>query len=338
MSTEMKGIMLSRLIVLISIVLVPIITFLIYNFVDFKLWFSNDPILEAWIIKFICPLIFSVSWLFFLLLFANRFAETIDSTDRVVGVIPLRLKLFFGINALFIILIFVFPLVTPLISVLSFASFAWRLTTFRKKRWEEDTKVSLLTKVAMGVFSVLPIFCAVVIIPEYLVLAIHLWRDIWIPLLDYIYVISYSLCTALAIGSLFYLFTNSGVSEYEQIFVDTTKSKSFMYIKILESVLFGFFLFLAFGEFDVINLFYNVGFIIVLFVSVVNYFSGKQKTSKFKGHLAGYILAAIFMGSNLIFIRVEFSEIIKVWSLGVSGALFILVFIYTFIHLEEPVL
>ena len=337
MPKEIKGFMFSRLVVLISIVLIPIITFLIYNFVGFELWFSNDPDLEFLIINLLCPLVFSISWLFFIILFANRFAETIDSTDRVVGVIPLRLKLFYGINAVYILLIFVFPLITPVVSVLTFASFGWQLTTIRKERWEEDTKVSLLTKIVMILASIIPVFCGIVIIPEYIKLSIFLLWDIWIPLLDPIYIISYCLCTALAIGSLFILFANSGISEYEQIFVDTTKTKKMIQIKILELVLFVFFLFLAFYEFTVIDLFYNAGFVIVLIVSIVNYFSGKQKTSKFRGHVMGYILAAIFMGSNLIFISdTAFSDFMKVSSLIISGILFILVFLYTFIHLEEP--
>ncbi|MFX1409095.1 MAG: hypothetical protein ACFFA6_01985 [Promethearchaeota archaeon] len=343
MSREIKGILFSRLLVLVSIVLIPIITFLIYIFADFKLWFAKDnEDLTLLIINILCPLVFSISWLFFLILFANRFAETIESTDRVVGVIPLRLKLFYGLNALYILLIFVFPLITPVISILTFASFGWRLTTMRKERWEEDTKVSLLTKIIMILASILPIFCAVVILPEYIKLSIFLWSDIWVPLLDIIYIISYCLCTALAIGSLFILFANAGISEYEQIFEDTTR-KRFVYIKIFEIVLFGFFLVLALYDFyevydfEVVNLFYNAGFVIVLIVSIVNYISGKQKTSKFQGHLAGYILAAIFMGSNLIFIsETEFSDFMRTTSLLISGILFILVFLYTFIHLEEP--
>ncbi|MEJ2249880.1 MAG: hypothetical protein P8Y97_09495, partial [Candidatus Lokiarchaeota archaeon] len=126
MSREIKGVLASRLIILISTILVPIIIFLIFIFVNFGLWYSNDPILTFWIIKIATPTIFSVSWLFFLILFANRFSETIDSMDRTAGLIPLRLKIFYGINALFILLIFIFPIITPVIGILTFASFAWR--------------------------------------------------------------------------------------------------------------------------------------------------------------------------------------------------------------------
>lgn len=334
MSREIKGVLASRLIILISTILVPIIIFLIFIFVNFGLWYSNDPILTFWIIKIATPTIFSVSWLFFLILFANRFSETIDSMDRTAGLIPLRLKIFYGINALFILLIFIFPIITPVIGILTFASFAWRLTTFRKKKWD-SSGIPAYTKFLMVLFAIPPIFVTVSIAPEYLQLPLFLWLNIWLPLLNYIFTFSYSLCTALAIGSLFILLANRGVAEYEQILVDSTKKRSFFYIKVLEFILFVFFFLLSLYKFDVVDLFYNAGFVIVLLVSIVNYFSGKQQNKSFRGHVLGYLLAAIFMGSNLIFFTVELSQILKVTSLVVLSAVFIIIFFYSFIRLDE---
>jgi len=338
MPKEIKGIIVSRLIVLISIISIPIIIFLIFNLVDFNLWWSSDPKLNFWIVKVLCPLVFSVSWLFFLILFANRFADTIESMDKTVGVVPLRLKFFFGINAMFIMFIFIFPMITPLVSALSFASMAWRLTTFRKESWD-DQEASFITRFLMILFSLLPVFCAVCILPDYLALSVFLWEDIWLPLLDYIFIISYCLCTALAIGSLFILISNAGVSEYEQLFADPAETPSTAGVKILEILLFIGFLYLAgffTGErFDIIDLFYNLGFVIVIFVSIVNFLKGKSKDKRFKGHLLGYLLAAVFMGSNLLAFNLEFSEFLKIWSLILSASLFIFVFFYTFVKYED---
>jgi len=334
MSKEVKGIIVSRLIVLISIILVPIAMFLIFNLVNFKLWFSDDPALNFWILNVLCPLVFSVSWLFFLILFANRFSATIEAMDKTVGVVPLRLRFFFGINALFILFIFVFPLITPIISILSFASMAWRLTTFRKESWD-DSGISFGTKLLMILFSILPIFCAIVILPQYILLSIFLWENIWLPLLPIIFIISVCLCTALAIGSLFYLVANKGVSEYEQIFVDTATPKYVWNIRILEIFLFLFFLFLAFGNFALINLFYYLGFGIVAFVAVVNFINGKRRDISFKSHFLGYLLAAVFMGSNLIIFNPDLALVIQEVSLIASAIVFILIFFYTFFRFDE---
>ncbi len=335
MSKQVKGVIISRLIVVLAIILVPISTFLIYVFVDFNLWYSTDQILTFWIIKIVCPLVFSISWLFILILFANRLANTMDSFDEVIGVVPSRLKFFYGINAVYILFIFVFPVITPIISVLSFASFAWRLTTFRKENWEDDTKVSFLTKFTMGFFALIPIFCTISIIHKYLDLPIFLWNEIWVPILPYLFDISYSLFTALAIGSLIILFSNSGISEYEQIFVDTTKQKKYWNVRILEAFLFAFFLFLDLYDYEVIEFFYIAGFVIIIFISIVNFIRGKSKYKGFKSHLFGYLIAAVFIGSNVVFTSDSvLSFNLRIYSLLISAILYIVVLIYTFYQVE----
>ncbi|MFW9773971.1 MAG: hypothetical protein ACFFFB_16815, partial [Candidatus Heimdallarchaeota archaeon] len=274
-------------------------------------------------------------WLFFLILFADRFANTLDDFDKTISVVPSRLKFFYGINAIYILFIFIFPFITPLISVLSFASFAWRLTTFRKKRWEEDTKISKMTWIMMSFAALLPIFCSVVVLPEYIVLADFLWNIIWVPILPVLYDISYSLFTALAIGSLIILFRNSGVSEYEQLFAEPIKKERYWNVRILEILLFGLFLFLEFGNFEIINLFHIAGFVIIIFISFVNLIRGKTKIRSFKSHIIGYLIAAVFIGSNVLFTQTsEISEILRVVSLLVSAFLYIFVFFYTFLRIE----
>ncbi len=334
MSKEIKGILLSRLIVLFSIILVPIAIFLIYNFAGFDLWFSNDQKLEILIMNIICPIVFSVSWVFFLILFAERFSNTLDDFDKKISVVPSRLKFFYGINAVYILFIFIFPLITPVVAILSFASFAWRLTTFKKKRWEDDTKIAVTTWVMMGLFALLPIFCSVVVLPKYFILADFLWNDIWLEYLDLLFSVSYSLFTALAIGSLIILVYNSGISEYEQIFAEPTEKRSYWNVRILELFLFGFFLILDLYQFGVIEFFYILGFIIIIITSVVNFFRGKSKYRGFKSHFVGYIIAVVFIGSNVLFSTGVISEFLKVWSLVISAVLYIFVLFYTFLRLD----
>jgi hypothetical protein len=334
MSKTVKGIIVTRLIVLLAIILVPLSIFLIFSLVDFQLWYSIDPVLNFWIIKIICPIVFSVSWLFFLILFANRFANTMDSFDDKISVVPSRLKFFYGINAVYILFIFVFPIITPFISILSFASFAWRLTTFRKESWEDDTQTSLLTKIVMVIAALVPIFCTISILPEFLELPLFLWSNIWLELIEYLYIISYSLFTALAIGSLIILFSNSGISEYEQLFEDSSQQKSFAHVKVLEVFLFGAFLFLDLYDYPIIDLIYTAGLIIVIFTYVVNMIRGKSKYGSFKSYFVGYFIAAVFIGSNVI-LAGEFSSYLRDWSLLISAILYIFILFYTFITIED---
>ncbi|MFX0048023.1 MAG: hypothetical protein ACFE8G_07625 [Candidatus Hermodarchaeota archaeon] len=334
MSKRVKGLIVTRLIVLLAIILVPISIFLIFSVVDFHLWYSNDPILNFWIIKILSPTVFSVSWLFFLILFASRFANTMDSFDEKISVVPSRLKFFYGINAVYILFIFVFPVVTPFISVLSFASFAWRLTTFRKESWEDDSKTSFITKLVMGLASIIPIFCTISIIPEFLKLPLFLWETIWLGVIDYLFMISYSLFTALAIGSLIILFSNSGISEYEQLFADPSQKKSFAHVKVLEVFLFVVFLLLDYYNFPITDLIYSAGLVIVIFTYIVNAIRGKSKYGSFKSYFVGYLIAAVFIGSNVI-LAGDFSSLLRDWSLLISAILYIFILFYTFITIED---
>ncbi|MCK4381124.1 MAG: hypothetical protein KAW51_08315, partial [Candidatus Lokiarchaeota archaeon] len=161
-----------------------------------------------------------------------------------------------------------------------------------------------------------------------------LWNDLWLPMLDYLFIISYSLFTALAIGSFILLIYNSGISEYEQLWVDSSKKEIVWNIKILEVFLFGFFLFLDINQYDVIDLFYMVGFVLIIITSIVNFFQGKSKVTSFKSHLFGYLIAAVFIGSNVLFSTSVISGFLRVWSLFLSAILYIFVFFYTFYKAE----
>ena len=335
MSKRVKGVIVTRLIVLLAIILLPTSIFLIFSLVDFNLWYSNDATLNFIVIKILSPIVYSVSWLFFLILFANRFANTMESFDDKISVVPSRLKFFYGLNALYILFIFVFPIITPVISILSFASFAWRLTTFRKESWEEDTETSFLTKLVMVLAALIPIFCTVSIIPEFLELPVFLWNNVWLYLIDYLFKISYSLFTALSIGSLIILFSNSGISEYEQLFTDTTQKKSFTNVKVLVVFLFGFFLFLYINEYPIVELIYTAVLVIVIFTYFINLIRGRSKYGSFKSYFLGYLIAAVFIGSNVILTTEEISEFLRLWSLLLSAILYIFVLFYTFITLED---
>jgi hypothetical protein len=191
-----------------------------------------------------------------------------------------------------------------------------------------------MTKIAMVVAAIIPIFCTVSILPEFLELPLFLWNNIWLELIDYLFIISYSLFTALAIGSLIILFSNSGISEYEQIFADPSQKKSFAHVKVLEVFLFGIFLSLDLYNFPIIDLIYTAGLIIVIFTYIVNMIRGKSKYGSFKSYFLGYFIAAVFIGSNVI-LAGEFSSILRDWSLLVSAILYIFILFYTFITIED---
>ena len=338
MTRRIKGVIVSRLIVLISVILVPTLIFFIFVFTPFELAWIPDENIKFWLLKVIIPSIFSVSWIYFLILFANRTAASIDMMDKTIGVVPLRLKFFYGLNAVFILLIFIYPLITPIFATISFASFGWRLSTMRVEDWSKKEKTTTLTKVLIILFCIPPVICGIIIIPEIFTLSYQLWSNVWIPLLEYIYIVSNSLCTALAFGSLIILFKTSGVSEYEQFYVKQDDKSFFRGIIVFEVFLTGFFLFLEWFQIEVVNFFYYAGFFIVLFVAFANLIKGKMGNKSFKSYFLGYLIAIAFMGSSLLIELTPYFEIginLKNASLIISAVVFILVFFITFLRLED---
>jgi len=337
MARRIKGVIVSRLIVLLSIFLVPISIFIIFFFAPFQLaWIDEQA--RFFLLKILIPLVFSISWMYFLFLFSNRTANSIDMMDKTIGVVPLRLKFFYGLNAIFILLIFIYPLITPVVSVLSFASLAWRLTTFRRDEWDSQSKTSRLTKITIIIAIILPIVCGIIIIPEMITLSLFLWSNIWVPLLDYIYIFSRTLCTALAFGSLIILFKRSGVSEYEQFYMQQDDRSFLIGVKVFDIFLFLGFAFLEWFQIEIINFFYYAGFVIVCFVAFANLIKGKMEDRSFKSYILGYLIAIVFMGSSLSYDidpLFELGNTIKILSLLLSAIIFILILFITFLKLED---
>ena len=99
-------------------------------------------------------------------------------------------------------------------------------------------------------------------------------------------------------------------------------------------VLGSFFLFWDFYEYEVIDIFYIAGFVLIIITSIANFFQGKTKVVSFKSHLFGYIIAAVFIGSNVLFSTNVISGFLRVTSLIISAVIYIIVFFYTFLVAE----
>ncbi len=85
------------------------------------------------------------------------------------------------------------------------------------------------------------------------------------------------------------------------------------------------------------NIFYYAGFVIVIVVSISNFINGRRRDVSFKSHFLGYLLAAVFMGSNLIIFNPDLALIIQEVSLILSAGVFILIFFLKFFRVEESV-
>ena len=333
---KIKGVMFSRLLVVLAIPIIPTIIFLIFSggvnntIFDFNLIKSET--LKAFILK-ITPWIFSISWVFILGLFASRISNSLDAIDRSFQVVPRRLNLFYGVNAVIILMVFVFPLLTPLICILAFASLGYRVT-IAIVGWEDDDKAPKSALIVAMICAIFPGIISLTVMPDMFTFAQSIWVS-WQNYLDIFYVFSMTLCTALTIGSLAILM-KTGVSEFEQLKnIGGQEPPDVRWIVGLEGILFMLFVFMAWKEIEILKMFYYAGFGISIIVPIINYFKGKKLTSDFKSYSAGYVLSAILLGANVLGMEsLGLGEIVKITSIIISAATYIILFFIIFLFAD----
>ncbi|MHA1731736.1 MAG: hypothetical protein ACTSU5_07315 [Promethearchaeota archaeon] len=330
MPRRVKGFLVSRILVVFLAVVIPVVIWVTFTLGKFEVAWFPEGTFKTVVIKILTPLVYSASWLMMFVLFASRISATFDALDKSSRVIPLRLLFFYGTNALFILAIFVFPIITPVVSVLAFASLAWRLTTIRKTDWGEEQRVSKVTWVAMVAFSVFPVFFAVLILPEILAFAVQLWETFWLPIVDVLYDGSVILCTALTFGSLVFL-VQTGVSEYEQLGGAKSEEINVVAIHIFEAALFAFFLFMMWHQIEFLDVFIWGGLLVACFVTVVNFIRGRRAVVDFKSATVGYVLAIAFVLAQMLWGTTQ----IKNYLLILTSVVFIAAITVTFFRVED---
>ncbi len=314
-------------------------------------WIITDLVLQDRILHWIAPAIYATGWIFMLIVFATRAADTSEAVAASSKIIPMRMRLFYTVNALFLTIIFVFPVATPFVAVIAFASFGWRLTTFRVE-WDSGKKVGKGTYIVMILFAVPPALLSIIYIPSTVDLALHFWNDYWLKpitfdladlsMVDILYKLSMCLATALTFGSLIY-FIQTGASEYDQAQLVSGKDKSFAGVKFFQVVMFVFLLYLEYALVAIKSLFYWAGLIIVIFIAIVGLVrrGGAGGVIQLdKSFFLGYLLTAVFFVGELWHydvspLGITMSETIKSALLIITAIVYIVIFAYKFLTYEE---
>ncbi|MCP4760619.1 MAG: hypothetical protein GY870_02485 [archaeon] len=288
------------------------------------------------IIIVITPWFLTIGWIFMFILFANRISGSIDKFDEVIQVISPRYKLFYGINAIALLLIFVIPLMTPIIAILAFSSFGFRISTFRVDWEERDDETPKFASFISVLFAIIPGIITIAIFPDFFIFTQFLWITYWMPIIEPLYRISLCISSALTIGTLCYIFI-TGVAEYENASVLEGEKVNISWIKPFEAILIILFLFLEFSENPLIQIFYFTGLFICIFVAFVNFVKGRKQPD-FENYLLGYILMIIFYGANLIRWSMEEGEgtqLIVLITVIFSALMYIVLYFISFFTYEE---
>ncbi len=339
----------SRILVVLAIILIPTALFLLFFLKTDVFDFDWVP---AWednqFLRWFTPTLFTISWLVFLIMFANRLANTIDKVDESFRVIPSRYKIYYGITALIVFLGIVVPSITPLICLLMFASFGFRISTLRRD-WDENDNTPKIAWIIMALFAVFPILVAIATYPDIYQLSEQIflfYRDTPLigsegTLLEILYRISMAMATAITIGSLISLI-KYGISDYEQLKIKAEREDlQIRWIRVITFMLFALFI-----TVEILRMVYNIpslkvlmqviywiGLGIVIFITIVNLIRGRSQPD-FRRHLVGYIITAILMGLNVLIFStaLDFNvqRGIKSWSIIISALVYNLVFFLMF--------
>jgi hypothetical protein len=289
----------NRLLSLILCLIIPIIIlveFLSYNFTVW--WFPEGPWKEA-LLQWIAPAVFTLSWIYMEVIFLKRVANSMDIMDETSSVIPMRYRFFYGLNAIFILLVYLIPIITPIISAFAFMSLVFRLITINRD-WTTNSTVHPSLKVITIIASFPSILISIMVVPELLELSNYLWTNYWEPLVEPLYNFSMSFATALTIGA-FIILVRTGVSEYEQSYGPNEDQSFVRGVAVLEVIITGFLILLQYYQLAFIQVFNWIGFILSVFIWIVNTVKGRSKMQDFRSYFFGYLLTVLFLGTNLFF-------------------------------------
>ncbi|MBD3230636.1 MAG: hypothetical protein GF329_20825 [Candidatus Lokiarchaeota archaeon] len=270
-----------RLLVVILFILIPVYFFLMFFTVANLsggalqlyglLWYLDKNL----VFYFIMPLVLSVPWFIFLILFKNNFADSFLIMHNTRSVITPRWTIFYALSSFFIVGMFIFPAIAPIFSMFGFFVIAWRL--FIASSWAE--KRGRGTNICWFlILVIITEFPAFLVAWEgyynYAVFQAVLW-DLWINYLPEFFSFLVVIFNAFTIGSLTRLISTKS-SEFESEVDDTIETnlpRNLIYLtQTLSLIIFLSFwiLELTFGSFYYwINLVINVFCLLLAFILII---------------------------------------------------------------------
>ncbi len=269
MSFRIGGFVLSRLSLALSVFLTPLYFLLLFVFspvklrpnpLPFDMSIANYPLLhgflqslgveQPWINVINCifaPLFFSLPWLLFVALNRERIIRSFEMFDATTTIVPLRYRIFYGFNALLLLVFFILPALFPVLSVVSSVILAGRVLNTSEWFWRQRKVVKLVTCTAA--FTIIcggPVYMTVIYYLERLHVFLTSWLwELWANNIVVTYTISMCIVNALAVGSIVWLiFAGSAEFEAKTFGVALTKPP-YKAIAILEVAFFILFVYVG---------------------------------------------------------------------------------------------
>ncbi len=292
----LEDIHVGRLLVLIQVIAIPVYFFILIFTGGYSTIFLLDSLIditpeEKWIlVDVVSPLLFALPWIIATIWRANRIADAYEYMGIALGKVRIDTKLFYGINAVYILGFIVLPALSPAITVLFFL---FGLPYILGKKYKSNAMATL----GFLIGFVLAIFPTILAISFYInySLILDLLITSWNSNLNLLYGIGICLADAMVFGNFIY-FIYEGAAQ-----VDPYKEIPVMKIHLLKIVLFGVFLLIFLNTINdptqpiyFINL---IAIILGLFEAIVRKIKDLEKDDTGAG---SYIMILLFMAVNFL--------------------------------------
>ncbi len=312
-----ERIMLSRLIVLIQIIVIPVYFF---AFVWIYMPDVSIPALSDGASRFLvdglAPIFFSLPWLYGTFIYRYKFADAYSKMGEAVGQLPLTFRIFYTFNLFLVLIYFVFPIFSPLLAIISVilvSSLASRLVS---KDEEQPNKtvhylilillLPLIVLITIGFYNELP----------------EIWEvlgDSWFDNLNTFFGAGLILADSIAIGSLLYLLYE-GASQ-----VDPTIKIPEIKISFIVVIIFTIASYLYWYTDVNVDPLHLVGLTLASFIFLVRWKKGlKKETTKTTMSIIGLLTMPLFIGAE--FLR-RYSDVARTSVIAFASIMYFIIFL-----------
>ena len=337
MSTRLSELKIERLVVLLIIIFIP--AYFIYftwkweadisqnlDKIFFYLQFINIHVSKSvkWGIIWIgIPLFFSAPWEIFLLKNPTKVANALVLVGRALGRVRIDQKIFYGLNASFVLVFFILPVASPLIALLGAMYIPYYI--FKKipflgiLRW-------FLDLIFFIIIVFVPFSLSTAFYLSYLKLLTLVWLQ-WKVKVNLLYGIGLCLADSVALGN-FWLMIKEGAAE-----VNPNERVPYEQILLIKIVAFAILLFIFLKSPGYHSPFVNVVTIIATVLSTIEMLIrfgkglGKKGESKM-----GYAMIPVFTVVNFLNRYQNLRTVVIV----LAAALFFLLFAISYHYAEDP--
>jgi hypothetical protein len=222
-------------------------------------------------------------------------------------------------------MVFLIPVITPIVAVLSFASMIFNLLTSRVDWDDLDGKTQRFVK-AMAIVGTIPaLFCAILIFPEAITLSVEMFQVFWATSITPLFFFIKALGIALSVGAFISLYKR-GVEEYERQGQELT-IKATPEIYLIEIGIVAFMLMLNYWQIEFVNVLYIVGGVFVVLTFGFELIKGRTSKGELIHNPLGLLLFVAFFLSTFLFDKFEWLQyILVIGSALIFGISFIIVF------------